>query len=272
MIQCSLNKDLKNSFDSYLLKELPPSEIAAIEKHLSTGCSICVQEIKELEETLASIACIAPLATPSDVVRQKLLARLNTESRTQAPLKLVPAPKKPWYQTTLNLLGKVAASLGVLILLAETVFLVHVNKQARLHAQLQEHKIQALQAELKQKQNAISSIETSIESSRKLIVLDSKLISKASGKALWDTEQNAWMFYISNLPAAPKGRTYQLWFITDEQQVISGGTFQTDINGSVQLPLATPRKCKNIREAAISLEPDGGSETPTGAIYLSGPV
>ncbi len=272
MIECSLSKDLKISFDSYLIGDLSSSEIVAIENHLATGCSFCQQELIQIKEVLASIACIAPLATPSDQVRQKLLARLNIEARPQIPLKLVPAGKKPWYRTPLTLLGKIAASLGVLILLAETVFLVHFNKQARLQAQLQENKIQVLQEELKKKQKDISIIETSIEKSRKLIALDSKLISKASGKALWDTDQNSWTFYISNLPSPPKGRTYQLWFITDEQQVISGGTFQTNVNGSIQLRLATPRKCKNILEAAISLEPEGGSESPTGAIYLSGPI
>lgn len=268
MIGCSLDKNLKTSFESYLFGELSSNEVEVIEMHLSE-CSSCQKEVRELKEVLASIASSISLTTPSEQIRQKLLARVNTEARPQvATLKLVPKVKQPWYRTPLNLLGKIAASLGILILLAETVFLVHVNKETRLKVQLQEHKIKTLQEEINKKQNVISSIE----SSRRLVVLDSKLISKASGKALWDTDQNKWDFYISNLPCPPKGRTYQLWFITDDQQVISGGTFQTDGNNSAQLPLATPRKCKNIREVAISLEPDGGSDAPTGAIYLSGPV
>ncbi|MBI4853105.1 MAG: anti-sigma factor [Acidobacteria bacterium] len=274
MTLCELNQELKLSFECYLLGELSPNDMAAIEKHLATGCSSCLQEIKELQEIFASIACSAPSVTPPEQIRQKLLSRLQTEVKAQPSLKLVPMPKRAWYKTPLSLLGKVAASLGLLILLAETVFLVHINKKAVLQAELakvQEHKIQILQTELNQKQKDISNIETSIKSSRKLIALDSKLISKASGKALWDTDQNAWQFYISDLPNAPKGRTYQLWFITDKE-LISGGTFQTNEKGSMELRLATPRNCKNILEVAISLEPIGGSETPTGAIYLSGPI
>lgn len=275
MTLCGLNKELKISFDAYLLGALPPNEMAAIEKHLSTECGACLQEIKELQEVLASLACSTPLATPSDQVRQKLMARAQSEIRPQKPLKLVPMPKRAWYKTPLNLLGKVAAALIVLVVLAETVLLVHINKKARLTkelAQVQEQKIQVLQTELSQKQKDISNIESSIKTSRKMVALDSKLISNASGKAFWDTDQNDWRFYISDLPNAPKGRVYQLWFITDKQELISGGTFQTNEKGFMELRLATPRNCKNIFEVAISLEPEGGSQTPTGAIYLSGPI
>lgn len=268
MMMCNLSKELKDSFVCYLMGELPPSEIAAIEKHLATGCESCRQELAELQDILASLTCSIPLANPSDNVRQKLLSRVNTEMRVQ-PLKLVTPAAKPWYKTSINLLGRIAASIAILMLLAETVYLLEFNKQARLQAILQEKQIQTLKEQVKQKQQVISSIGTS----RRLIVLDSQLVSKASGKAFWDTNQNTWLIYISNLPNAPKGREYQLWFITDEQEVISGGMFQTDVNGCVQLPLATPHKCqRSIREVAISLEPEGGSETPRGAIYLSGPV
>jgi anti-sigma-K factor RskA len=266
MMMCNLSKDLKDSFVCYLMGELAPSEIAAIEKHLATGCESCRQEIAELENVLSSIACSVPIVNPSDNVRQKLISRVNAEMRVQ-PLKLV-TPAKPWYKTPINLLGRIAASLAILMLLAETVYLLEFNKQARLQATLQEKQIQTLKEQIKQKQQVISSIGTS----RRLIVLDSKLVSKASGKAFWDTNQNTWLIYISNLPNAPKGREYQLWFITDDQEVISGGMFQTDNNGCVQLPLATPHKCQSIREVAISLEPEGGSETPRGAIYLLGQV
>jgi anti-sigma-K factor RskA len=275
MTLCNLNKELKLSLDSYLLGTLTPSEKALIEKHLNGGCNACLEEVKELQEIFASVACSAPLVSPSDQVRQKLLARLKTEIKPQTPLKLVPIVKRPWYRTPLSLLGKVAASLGILILLAETVFLVHINKKAGMQAEmakLQEHKIQVLQTELNQKQQDISNIETSIKTSRKMVSLDSKLISKASGTALWNTDENSWRVYISNLPNPPKGRSYQLWFITDKQEVISGGTFQTNEKGSIELRLATPHNCRNILEVAISLEPGSGSQTPTGAIYLSGPI
>ena len=267
MIECSLNKELKDSLACYLLGELAPSDIAAIEKHLALGCSSCEEDVAQLRESLTSLVCSIPLSNPSESVKEKLLNRVSSETRPQKPFKLI-IPTKPWYQTTLNLLGRIAASLVILLLLAETVYLIEFNKRARLQASLQEAQINTLKEQINQKQKVISSIG----SSRRLIILDSKLINKASGQAFWDTNQNTWLFYISNLPPAPKGKVYQLWFITGDKNVVSGGIFQTDATGNAQLPLATPRKCQNIQEAAISLEPEGGSVTPRGAIYLSGPI
>jgi hypothetical protein len=148
------------------------------------------------------------------------------------------------------------------MLLGQTAYLLNIKR----HAREQDLTIVQLREQLNKKQNLI----TTISESKRLIVLDGRLI-RASGKAFWDTEKNTWLFYIDKLPPAPKGKVYQLWFITKDESV-GGGTFQTDANGRAQLRQDTPHSSSPIVATAVSLEPEGGSDQPQGVIYLLGPV
>jgi anti-sigma-K factor RskA len=72
-------------------------------------------------------------------------------------------------------------------------------------------------------------------------------------------------------PPAP-GRTYQLWFITASQQKISAGTFVVDENGDASYEVQVPSDIGEIAMAAITDEPAGGSNQPTGQIRVMGSV
>lgn len=266
MKPCSLNKEQRESWLPYLLGELPDNMVKVLEWHLMTGCPSCDREVAQLRESLTLLAYSASPAEPSPQAREKLLARLASEANNSPPLTLVEAEKRV-YTRSLGWLGRIAASLVVLMLLAETVYLIEYRKNAKQQEASQKAKIELLEKQIDKKEKLITSMGTS----RKLIVLDGKLI-KASGKAFWDTNHNTWLFYIEKLPPAPKGKVYQLWFITDEQMPVSGGIFQTDDKGCAHLPLTNPLKAGKIVAAAVSLEPEGGSHQPRGAIYLSGPV
>lgn len=262
MIGCNLNREQKESLTAFLLGDLPAKEMQDIEHHLALGCSSCEQEIRELQEAMALLAHSVPPVAPSLSVKERLMERIATQPAQVVPLKSNKTVAKPWLSRSMKLLGRIAASFIILMLLAtETVYLLEYKKQTRQ----QEDLIVGLKAQISKKENIITSMGTS----RKLIVLDGNLV-KANGRAFWDTNQNTWLFYIEKLPPAPAGKTYQLWFIT-ENSAISGGIFKTNEHGCAELPLALPIETKPVG-AAISLEPEGGSQQPRGAIYLSGSV
>ena len=73
----------------------------------------------------------------------------------------------------------------------------------------------------------------------------------------------------ANLPAAPAGKVYQLWFVTPDSK-ISAGLISTDQNGHGFAAVPFPSSITQLDAAAITLEPEGGSEQPTMPIYLLG--
>ena len=90
----------------------------------------------------------------------------------------------------------------------------------------------------------------------------------SSAKIYWDVQGARWVV-TANLPAAPAGKVYQLWFVTPDSK-ISAGLISPDQNGHGFTVVPFPSSITQLDAAAITLEPDGGSEQPTMPIYLLG--
>ena len=73
-----------------------------------------------------------------------------------------------------------------------------------------------------------------------------------------------------SLPAAPAGRTYQLWVLTARPAPTSAGLLKPDSNGRVSAVFATPSDLPNPVAMAVTLEPEGGVLSPTGDKFLVG--
>nr|MBA3937012.1 anti-sigma factor [Planctomycetota bacterium] len=93
---------------------------------------------------------------------------------------------------------------------------------------------------------------------------------KAWGRIVWDQQAATWNLVALDLPPAPAGRTYELWFITDKQQKIAAGTFNVNAKGEGALAVNIPAGIGALAVAAVTDEPAGGVAVPTGSIQLVG--
>ena len=87
----------------------------------------------------------------------------------------------------------------------------------------------------------------------------------------WFSVQGSGVLSVANMPALEDGTAYQLWYITDSPtKPVPGGTFAVD--GTGQGFMLIPADVDGVTSIAISLEPEGGSAAPTGAILLSSDI
>jgi anti-sigma-K factor RskA len=77
------------------------------------------------------------------------------------------------------------------------------------------------------------------------------------------------IFSVSNLPAAPEGRVYQVWVVTANAPV-SAGLLTPDASGSGSAYFETAPDIPPPVAVAVTLEPAGGVPAPTGERYLIG--
>lgn len=82
-------------------------------------------------------------------------------------------------------------------------------------------------------------------------------------KILVDPENRRWVVLAFDLPPAPSDRDYQLWFMPEKGDPVSAGLLEPGPGQSQFGTIAIPADLKNVKGAAISLEPKGGSKTPT---------
>jgi anti-sigma-K factor RskA len=93
---------------------------------------------------------------------------------------------------------------------------------------------------------------------------------RASARVLWSRSRGL-LFSATGLAPLPAGQTYQLWIISGRSAPISNGwIFKTDAAGSVTTLFATPTTLPQPTAIAVTVEPDGGTLAPTGAMQLVG--
>jgi anti-sigma-K factor RskA len=95
---------------------------------------------------------------------------------------------------------------------------------------------------------------------------------EAAGRIFWDRKNAEWTFYAANMKPAGAGKTYELWFITADQKKVRAGIFDVDAQGEATLTVPVPATLGEIALAAVTDEPAGGVDQPTGSIQLVGKV
>jgi len=267
----------------YALGALSQHEARAFEVHLREGCPVCQTEISRYESVTADLGLAAPAAAPPPYLRELLTARLEREAGPPAPAPADDAgtplstPKPAPSSVGLYLPWAVAVCFAALFAFSYRAVRQNSQDVARQQERLvslqdEAEQLKASLAQEKMRMQQLDQIRSVLSSpgSRVILLVGQDPAPSASGAVLWDTQRNRWLVTAS-LPPPPAGKVYQLWFVTAAQAKKSAALIRTDGTGqsftSVDVPSDVTRQ---LATAAITLEPEGGSEQPTMPIYLLG--
>ena len=264
------HEELRNSLGLYVLSALTAAERVEIQSHLVT-CEDCAAAVRSLQMSANAIALTADPVDPPAHVRQQLLQAIaalpgSAERRPAA----VPAraTRSPWLALAASLV--LAAGLGGYA----------AQQRGQVRALEQQLNTAVLQLQSTDRQMIQARLVVA-DAQRQLAVLAAPDVAhvdlkgqtaapQASARALWSRSRGL-LFAASNLPAAPSGRTYQLWVISGRLAPISDGwLFNTDAAGSVTTMFSTPATLPAPTAVAVTIEPAGGVPAPTGPMYLLG--
>lgn len=159
--------------------------------------------------------------------------------------------------------GFVAASVLIVALLAG--LFIFANQRAALRAERDQ-----VRGELARERVA-TELLTQAES-RIAALNGTSFAPRADGRVAFDRRDGRVAVFVHDLPPAPAGRAYQLWFLTSDARKIPGTVFSADAGGGAVVQANVPAAERgNTAGFAITLEPQGGSTQPTGEIYLATP-
>lgn len=276
----------------YALGALSQHETRAFDEHLQEGCAACYSELEEFERVIGLLGEGDNPATPPAYVRDILTLRIEKEAAepARASGSVIPFPEKSDQRTNTqqtSSLGRIllpwAAAAALFIALAYT-FSAWRSERQSLKASLDQEKERGSQAlgdnkelkELLSKENAASNELSQINSVLKtgkwrLIQLTGQPPAPdSSAKVYWDIQAARWAVS-ADLPPAPAGKVYQLWFVTPSAK-ISAGLIRPDKSGHAFAVVQLPSNVGTVAATAITLEPEGGSDQPTMPIYALGKV
>ncbi len=88
--------------------------------------------------------------------------------------------------------------------------------------------------------------------------------------AAYLADKGALVFVATHLDPAPAGKTYELWLIpADGRNPMPAGTFKPDAHGAASIVMPDLPKGVPAKGFGVTLENDGGSDTPTLPLMLS---
>jgi len=289
---------------AYALGALDGDELRELAAHLAAGCPVCEGELRRLAaevEDLAAAAAELPeslaAAAPEilDGVKRRLLAELPrvsqvprvsapaAESRSPAPPAAFPAPPSPAHGTRAVRAVRRWAPLAAAAVLA-LVAAWGLAGQARMGAEVErlrgESRQLAARAEAAERQAALAQAE-SLRLARTISILAAPGVQSvrlagmgtshaAAGRTYVDVADRQAVFYASGLPALGPDKTYQLWYLDDQDHPTSAGVFEVDARGKAALVVDQPLPVERIQAWAVTIEPRGGRPQPTGPMALAG--
>ena len=135
---------------------------------------------------------------------------------------------------------------------------------------LQHQQFVTLQDELTRKKELLDILQSpKID----VVIMNGQEVNPAGfGKIIWDPDKKKAILQISNLPAVPQGKDYQLWVIKNKKPISAGVfTLNDPVNESLfKIEQLVETDKKVINAFAVTLEPKGGVPQPTGKMYLLG--
>ena len=94
---------------------------------------------------------------------------------------------------------------------------------------------------------------------------------EAYGTIVIDRDDNRGVLAVRGLAPLAATRAYQLWIIRESERR-SGGVFNVSADGYGSLQVTVPAGFTGFTRFGISIEPAGGSPSPTGARVMSGKI
>jgi anti-sigma-K factor RskA len=281
-----MHEEYREMLAAYALGALEAAEARSLEDHLA-GCSECSAEVAEWSKTASALALSTESVEPSPQLRARILESVRsipqspTESKASDGAEADGAPK-----TTSNVIqmpeasrtrwsaaqkfGAIAAAL-VITALSASLFIVWTRLNSLQQQYEREHTAVEVLAKQVAEEREVRELLTA-PGAHMAQLSGTNMAQQASARLAFDPQTGRAMLFAYNLPPAPSGKAYQLWYIADLAHPVPGGVFTTDARGGAVLHDQVPMAGRNASVFAVTLEPQGGVSAPTGDKYLLSPI
>ncbi|HVF57569.1 MAG TPA: anti-sigma factor [Pyrinomonadaceae bacterium] len=286
------------------LGALREDESRRLAAHLDT-CAECRDELEGLQGTAAALAYTVAPVEPRAELRARVLAAvrestgLSTQAEDsraadedeahkheyddargdghQAPFSTAPGASTPpfadlsaWQLVASRpslMYGALAAAALVAVLGVASLMLWRQNREMRGELANLSERFETWRGEMAREREARELL--SAPGARIAHLEGTAVAPRAQASLVYDEKSGRALLFASQLPPTPEGKAYQLWYIAGGKP-LPGGVFTTDYEGRVALRDKAPAEIGSASVFAVTLEPTGGVQSPTGEKYLLG--
>ena len=220
------------------------------------------QQVDEMGRAVQALPASVSAVEPSPRTKSALMARVAVDQKARGSNQ--DQASRPWAVRWVNIFqafGLGAATVAILWAVVLNAQLSYLRAQvATLNEALvaQSHALEQINQQLTQ-QPAPETITISLKGT--------DVQPQAQGQLIADPKNNSGVLVISGLDQLEPGKTYQVWLI-DASGPKSAGLLSVDTKGQAVLIVTSGETIGSFQSLGISVEPNGGSQQPTGEIVV----
>lgn len=254
-MDCSDNEDLILLDAAGVLEA---DESAELRRHLDTGCPQCWGYRAAAEATLAQLWLGLEHSSPPPAIRKRLMDRIANEALVSE--RSAPRRRGDWERIVLP------AAIAALLAVAITLLAVRHFTPPRPAGGPDQRDI-----ELVLLRRVLHDTQARLQGMQ-FAQLTGAAQPDAVGRVFIDGRNGKWYFFSTGMKPAGHGKTYELWVISDQKK-IPEGTFEVSGKGTAMLLGAVPTLPPGAGVSlAVTDEPAGGTQSPTGRPQIVGQV
>ncbi|MGB6555571.1 MAG: anti-sigma factor [Candidatus Binataceae bacterium] len=293
------HEELKALLPLYALDRLEGEEAHALAQHLAAGCDECERELASLREALAALALASAGEDREhpDRVWALLSERLadadasaprSAGLQTDRPAAFEIDPIDRRFRRMRRASAFMGAAAAVLILaLGYSNFelgahLASTRAATDIELAAMHQQVAALQQGIESASERIATLKSRLDSTTTLTLAafspDTKLMHlagmpaapKAAAMLALSPSNHTALLQVTGLPVTPADKVYEVWWIGKKSGPMRAGTFTPAAQGTSSVDLTMPPEGELLLASAVTLEPAGGTDKPTGSMYLKG--
>ena len=243
----------------HALAALDGEELRRFEAHLAAGCTRCETALRETEETLARAAMGGPPVAPPDALRATLVRRVAA-SRRPAPLR--------WQRWAVGTAAAALAAAALSGVYVSARYEARLGEMAREQARLKEALARSETVLREQAAFYRGAVELLHDPATRVVDLRGQAAAPtAVARMVWH-DASGGLLFAANVSPAPAGKTYELWTIAGAAPR-AAGVFAPDAFGRATLAVPATPPGTPVTVFAVTLEPEGGVDAPTGPMILA---
>jgi len=238
-----------------------PRELRELQEHLGT-CGECRRELESLRADTALLALSATGPKPPQRSRQRLMEAIAAEPRH------VVKPKPRF------VLGRLQPRWLALAPIAVSVILAVISiglMQETLRLRNKNEKLTAELADMRSKSQLAREVMDMINdpSLPRMTLVGVKTPPQPQVKTIYKPEKGHVLLLANNLAPLPDDKVYELWLIPQQGAPMPAGTFTPDAKGGTMMMHAMETEGIQAKAFAVTVEPRGGSRSPTSEIMMA---
>jgi anti-sigma-K factor RskA len=280
--------EIQNLLPLKALSRLDGDEARAVDEHLAAGCDDCERELASFNEALAAMAIVESGEDgPAERVWSNLRARLDADRvKARGPQRAADrAMREPSRGQAFAMIatGAIAAAVAI------AVNVLIINSRVQNNTNATSNQIASLTAQFVDFQrkldatgDQLADLQAKVAQTTDLTLAslgpDARIARlaglaaspSATGVIALSHSQGTAMLEVNGLPPTPDEKEYEVWWIGEKQGPLRAGMFEPSSHGSTIVSLDLPPPGEVVLASAVTLEPRGGVDKPTGAMYLKG--